>query len=108
MFTPYLHVHTSKVSRQFTSILFLVEIQTVVDILGKPCKMPSDTHNNLQIHHRVYIAMNKLCLDRYASDHYPSLLLVGWVNFCLFTAGSHLYICVYIQATVQKRKRDLL
>ena len=23
------------------------------------CNMPSDTHNNLQIHHRVFIAMNR-------------------------------------------------
>ena len=42
--------------------------------------MPSDTYNNLQTHHRVFIAKNKLCLDRY-----PSLQLGrGWVNFCLF------------------------
>ena len=57
--------------------------------------MPSDTHNNLQIHHRVFTIMNKLCLDRYPSNRYPALLLVGWLNFCLFTAGSHLCICMY-------------
>ena len=28
---------------------------------------------NMQIHHRVFIAMNNLCLDRYPSDRYPSL-----------------------------------
>ena len=33
--------------------------------------MPSYTYNNLQIHHRVFTTMNKLCLDSYP-------LLVAW------------------------------
>ena len=49
--------------------------------------MPSDTHNNLQIHIRVFIAMNKLYLDRYPSDRYPSLLLRGVGEFLFVYFG---------------------
>ena len=35
------------------------------------CNMPSDSHNILQIHHRLFTSMNNPCLDRYPSDRYP-------------------------------------
>ena len=57
------------------------------------CNMPYDTHNNLQIHHRVSIAMNELCLDRYPSDHYLSFVALGGGWIFLFTVESHLCVC---------------
>ena len=56
--------------------------------------MPSDTHKNLQIHQSIY--SNELTLPRpLPLRSLPLLVAWGWVNFCLFTSGSHLCIWVY-------------
>ena len=58
------------------------------------CKIPSDTRNNLQIHHRVFIAMNQLCFARYPSDRYPSFSLgVGEFLF-VYCGKPFMHMCV--------------
>ena len=55
----------------------------------------SDSHNILQIHHRLFTSMNKLLPRPLPLRSLPLLVAWGWVNFYLFTSGSHLCNCVY-------------
>ena len=51
MFTPtstFMPVRSADSSLRDCALL---EMQTVADIMGKPVNIPSDIHNNLQIHH---------------------------------------------------------
>ena len=60
------------------------------------CNMPSDSHNILQIHQQI-IYINEQTLPRPPPlRSLPLLVAWGWVNFCLFTSGSHLCNCVYL------------
>ena len=58
-----------------------------------PLAHPGTTR--IHIYNSPRTSMNKLCLYRYPSDRYPYAWGAGWVNFCLFTSGSHLCNCVY-------------
>ena len=57
--------------------------------------MPSNSHNILQIHN-ILFTLNEQTLPRpLPLRSLPLLVGWGWVNFCLFTSGSHLCNCVY-------------
>ena len=59
------------------------------------CNMPSDSHNILQIHHRLYYINEQTLPRTLPLRSLPLLVAFGWVNFFLFTSGSHLCNCVY-------------
>ena len=60
------------------------------------CNMPSDTHNNMQIHHRVFIAMNKLCLDPTPPIATPPCSLGGgWISVCLLREAIYASACTF-------------
>ena len=64
--------HATTWTARFETVLYVNCKQWRIHWVNQ-CNMPSDSHNILQIHHRLFTSMNKLCLDRYPSDRYPYL-----------------------------------
>ena len=67
------------------------EMKTVEDILVNQCNMPSDSHNILQIHHRLFTSMNKL--PRLLSLRSLPLLVACGVSEFLFIYFGKFRIC---------------
>ena len=78
---PHLHVHTSKVSLE--TVLCLKCKQWRIYWINQG-NMSSDTHNNLQIHHRVFIAMTNSASTASPPITTPPCSLWGGVGEFLF------------------------